>query len=646
MRYPPDLLDEIRARLPVSEVVGRRVQLKKAGREWKALSPFNSEKTPSFYVNDQKGFYHCFSSGKHGDIFSFLIETEGVTFPEAVERLAAQAGVALPTPDPVDRARETRRAGLVEVMEMAAAFYEAELKGRRGGKAREYLARREIGEGLQGRFRLGYSPADRFALRDHLAGKDVPAELMAEAGLLVTGEDVNVPFDRFRDRVMFPITDLRGRVVAFGGRALQADVPAKYLNSPETPLFHKGAMLYNAHLARKAAHDRGTVVAVEGYVDVIALSAAGFPHAVAPLGTALTEEQLALLWRMADEPILCFDGDKAGRRAAFRALDVALPTLPVGKSLRFAILPEGQDPDDLARSGGAPAIERVLSAALPLVDILWARELEAGPTDTPEHRAALERRLFTAVRTIKDETLQRYFREDVETRLAEAFGAARRGRGRGERGGYDARGANYAAGGGRGGPRAGGRFGERPGVRLPAGYKPSPLLLRNRLFAGGEAAAEAPHPREAAILGAFATHPTLLEAQAETLAELDFGSPEAMAVQRCLVDCAARHEDLSPEVIAARLERSGLHRAVESLYERIVPGLRWIGDPLADPMRVEDALRQAITLHRRARTLHTELRAAERALADDDSEANLTWLREVQLQLSSLEGAEAQRDDA
>lgn len=648
MRYPPDLLDEIRARLPVSEVVGRRVQLKKAGREWKALSPFNAEKTPSFYVNDQKGFYHCFSSGKHGDIFRFLMETEGVTFPEAVERLAAQAGVALPTADPADEARQKRRTDLVDVMELAAAFFEAELKGRRGGKARDYLARRGLDETLQARFRIGYSPADRYALRDHLAGKGVPAEMMAEAGLLVTGEDVNVPFDRFRDRVMFPICDLRGRVVAFGGRALQADVPAKYLNSPETPLFHKGATLYNAHLARKAAQQRGTIVAVEGYVDVIALTAIGYPNAVAPLGTALTEEQLALLWRMTDEPILCFDGDKAGRRAAFRALDVALPALPVGKSLRFAILPEGQDPDDLARSGGAPAVERVLSAALPLVEILWARELEAGPTDTPEHRAALERRLFAAVRTIKDETLQRYFREDVETRLADAFGAARRGRGAAqERGGYGGRGgAGRAGGGGRGGGgRTGGRFEERHGARLPAGYRPSPHLLRTRLFAGDAVAPEAPHPREAAILGAFATHPALLEAQAETLAELDFASPEATAVQRCLVDCAARHEALSPEVIAARLERAGLHRAVESLYERIVPGLRWICDPLADPLRVEDAVRQAIILHRRARTLHTELRSAERALAEDDSEANLAWLREVQTQLSSVEGAEAQRED-
>lgn len=644
MRYPPDLLDEIRARLPLSEVVGKRVQLKKAGREWKGLSPFNAEKTPSFYVNDQKQFYHCFSSGKHGDVFTFLMETEGVGFPEAVERLAAMAGVALPSPDPVDREREKKRADLHDVLEMAAAFFEAELAGRRGGKAREYLARREITPGLQTRFRIGYAPSDRFALRDHLASKDVPKALMAEAGLLVTGEDVAVPYDRFRDRVIFPIADLRGRVVAFGGRALQADVPAKYLNSPETPLFHKGTMLYNAHGARKAAHERGTVIAVEGYVDVVAMHAAGFPHTVAPLGTALTEEQLTLLWRFADEPILCFDGDKAGRRAAFRALEVALPNLPVGKSLRFAILPEGQDPDDLARSGGAAAIERVLAAALPLVDVLWARELEAGPTETPEHRAALERRLFAAVRTIKDETLQRYFREDIETRLADAFGAARRGRGGQSRDGGGSHDRAHAP--RTNGFRAGGRFGEKPSPRLPAGYRPSPVLLRTRLFsAPTEIAATGPHPREAAILCAFTAHPSLLEAQAEILAELDFGDPDAVAVQRCLVDCAARHETMSVEVIEARLERAGLRRALDALQERIVPGLRWIAEPHADPLRVEDAVRQAIILHRRAHTLHTELRAAERALAEDDSEANLERLRDVQAQISSLEGTEAQRDE-
>lgn len=646
MRYPPEILDEIRARLPVSEVVGKRVQLKRAGREWKGLSPFNAEKSPSFFVNDQKGFYHCFSSGRHGDVFDFAMEVEGLSFPEAVERLAAQAGVTLPKAEPVDPVREKRRHDLYGVMELAAAFFEGELSGRRGGKAREYCERRGLTESVRARFRLGYAPADRYALRDHLASKDVEVSLMAEAGLLVTGEDVNVPFDRFRDRLMFPITDLKGRVVAFGGRALAADVPAKYLNSPETPLFHKGAMLYNAHGARKAAHERGSVIAVEGYVDVIAMSVAGFPNTVAPLGTAMTEEQLALLWRMADTPILCFDGDKAGRRAAFRALDTALPALPVGKSLRFAMLPEGQDPDDLARAGGAAAIERVLGAALPLVDMLWAREIEAGPVATPEERAALERRLMTSVRAIKDETLQRYYREDMLGRLREAFGTQRGGGGGGGGGG---RYAGPGGGGGRGNygaRRGGGRFGEPVSARVPAGYRPSQILMSTSLFAKTEeGAAPAPHPREAAIVCAFASHTRLLESEVETLAVLDFESREARALQQALVDACAHHAALEPEIVEARLARDGLDAARTALAERIIPSLRWIVDPFADPIRVEDAVRQAIILHRRAHTLHTELRAAERALAEDDTEANLAWLREVQLQLSSIEGAEAQRED-
>src|SRR5829696_5437448 len=407
MRYPPQTLEEIRARLPASAVVGRKVRLKKAGREWKGLSPFNAEKSPSFFVNDQKAFYHCFSSGKHGDIFTFLMETEGLSFPEAVERLASEAGVALPKESREARHEESKRQSLHDVVELAAQFFEVTLQSRVGVKAREYLERRGVAPDSQARFRVGYAPADRYALRDHLAAKSVSVEAMVEAGLLVTGDDIQVPYDRFRDRVMFPIADPRGRIVAFGGRALAADVPAKYLNSPDTPLFNKGRLLYNFHHARKAAHERGTVIAVEGY-----------GNAVAPLGTALTEEQLALLWRLADEPILCFDGDKAGRRAAYRALDVALAALVPGKSLRFALLPEGQDPDDLARAGGQAALARVLDAARPLVDMLWARELEAGPLDTPERRAALERRLKEALQVIRDETLKRYYREDIEARLA------------------------------------------------------------------------------------------------------------------------------------------------------------------------------------------------------------------------------------
>jgi len=622
VRYPPQILEEIRARLPVSAVVGKRVRLKKAGREWKGLSPFNAEKTPSFYVNDQKQFYHCFSSGKHGDIFTFLMETEGVSFPEAVERLAAEAGVPLPKLAPEDRAEEVKRKTLYDAMELAAQFFEASLQGRFGMKARDYLAGRALSPETQKRFRIGYAPPERFALRDHLAQKGISIEMMVEAGLLVSGEDVKVPYDRFRDRVMFPICDVRGRVIAFGGRAMSADVPAKYLNSPDTPLFNKGRLLYNYHLARQPAHERGTVIAVEGYVDVISLSAAGFPHAVAPLGTALTEDQLALLWRLAEEPILCFDGDKAGQRAAYRALETALPNLSPGRSLRFALLPEGLDPDDLARSGGQAAVERVLASAKPLVDILWARETEAGPLDTPERRAALERRLRESLALIRDETLRRYYREEVESRLAALFPDTR------------ARRFNRHAGGGRRDFR--GPAPTTPSARLSV----SPLLARSPLFTGG--AAES--PREAVILCTFLVHPDLIQKHAETLADLELEGRGAHMMRSLLLDSAASGEPADPSVMQARLERAGLAQTADRLTALVHPGDRWMLDPHADPLRLEDALRQAITLHRRARTLHSELRAAERALAEEDNEANLAWLREVQNQLSSVEGAEADLD--
>ncbi|HEY8380953.1 MAG TPA: DNA primase [Microvirga sp.] len=623
MRYPPQILEEIRARLPASSVVGKKVRLKKAGREWRGLSPFNAEKTPSFYVNDQKQFYHCFSSGKHGDIFTFLMETEGLSFPEAVERLASEAGVPLPKLSREDRVEEVKRKSLHDVMELATAYFEASLQGRFGLKARDYLTKRSLGPEPRAQFRIGYAPPERYGLRDHLAGKGVPIEMMVEAGLLVTGEDVQVPYDRFRDRVMFPICDLRGRVVAFGGRAMSADVPAKYLNSPDTPLFQKGRLLYNFHLARKAAHDRGTVIAVEGYVDVISLTQAGYPNAVAPLGTALTEDQLALLWRMSDEPVLCFDGDKAGRRAAYRALDLALPSLESGKSLRFALLPEGQDPDDLARDGGGPAVERVLAAARPLVDILWARETETATLETPEQRAGLERRLKDALGVIRDETLKRYYREEIENRLAALNPEGRGGRTpRQGKGGY-------------------GRGFRGPAPQVPS-LRPtvSSRLASSRLFTGGSAET----PREAMILCTVLAHPELLLTHAETLSQLDLQGRVATALCNALLDIAAGGEAVEPEVMEARLERAGLTEGAAALRALVRPGDSWALDPHADMVRLEDALRQAITLHRRARTLHTELRAAERAIAEEDNEANLAWLREVQNQLSSTEGAEADLD--
>src|SRR6201988_1834982 len=306
MGFPPQFLEELRARLPVSEVVGRRVKLKKAGREWKGLSPFNKEKPPSFTVNDQKGFYHDFSSGKHGNIFDFVMETEGVSFPEAVERLASMAGMALPAANPEAARHEQRRKTLHDVMELAAKFFQDTLNSRNGAKARGYLADRAISPATQLQFRLGYAPGERFALKEHLGSQGISTEDMVEAGLLIGGDDIPVPYDRFRDRVMFPITDVRGRVIAFGGRALEKDVAAKYPNSPETPLFHKGDNHYNLATARQATHNGAPLVVVEGYVDVIAMVGAGFAGSVAPLGTALTGNQLALLWKVGEGPRLCF----------------------------------------------------------------------------------------------------------------------------------------------------------------------------------------------------------------------------------------------------------------------------------------------------------------------------------------------------
>jgi DNA primase len=624
MRFTPSFLDDLRQRLPVSEVVGRRVKLRRQGREYAGLSPFNKEKTPSFFVNDQKGFYHCFSSGKHGDVFRFLMETDGVTFPEAVERVAEMAGVALPKESPEEARRQEVRASLLDVMEMAAAFFEGELQGRGGAAARGYLAGRALSPQTQSAFRLGFAPADRTALKRHLAGRGVPVADMVEAGLMVAGDDIPEPFDRFRDRIIFPIEDSRGRVIAFGGRAMQADAPAKYLNSPETPLFHKGATLYNHHRARAAAHTAGTVVAVEGYVDVIALSAAGISHVVAPLGTALTAEQMELLWRMAPEPILCFDGDKAGRRAGFRAIETALPLLQPGRSLRFAFLPEGQDPDDLVRSEGRGAVEAAFAGAAPLVDMLWAREFDAGPTDTPERAAAFERRLKDGLASIRDDTVRRHYQIAIEGRLAR-FGRppadARRRSGPGRRDGPGRRGgrANWT-------PHAA----DAPPLAPSATLRQSPMM--------GPSAGR-PSGREAALTLALVNHPALLDELAEAFAELDLTTRDLDRLRRAVLDAyaaGATDRDALRARLAAGEDASALSRAEGAL----LAGDWWVG-PGADPADVSMAWRHAAALHVKVRALNTELRAAEQDFGRDFTDGNFRRIVEIQRQLATAEGAEA-----
>lgn len=657
MRFTPQFLDELRARLSVSEVVGKRVKLKKAGREWKGLSPFQQEKTPSFYVNDQKGFYHDFSSGKHGDIISFVMETDGLPFAEAVERLASMAGLALPAVTPDAARQEQRRRTLHDVMELAAKFFAETLASRAGAKARGYLADRAISPATQLQFRLGYAPPppERFALKEHLGKLGVSVEDMVETGLLVAGNDIPVPYDRFRDRVMFPITDLRGRVIAFGGRALEKDVPAKYLNSPETPLFHKGDNLYNHQTARKATHDGSALIVVEGYVDVIAMVTAGFPGAVAPLGTALTESQLALLWKMADEPILCFDGDRAGQKAAYRAADLAMPFLAPGKSLRFALLPEGQDPDDLARSGGRGAIEEVIAAAKPLAEMIWSRELEGGNFSTPERRAALEARIKELSNGIRDEVVRRYYRDDFAERLRRTFAPE------GGRGGFAGRG-NFGQGGGRPfQPRSGGqanRFGGGQGfgsqgrrgapgpVFIPSGpyQAASPQLATSPIMKGQRSAISR---REALILQCLINHPWLLHDHLEEVAALELAHPEAHKLRAGIIAAFANDHHHSPdpgelaEKMRSDIEKSGFSQLLQRVENGITNAAVWGAREGAARDDVLATWRQLVTLHRQYHSLLRELKDAELALGEDPSEANLAWLRDVKARIGEVDGTEA-----
>ena len=636
MNFSPAFLDEIRARLPVSEVAGQRVKLKKQGREWRGLSPFGAEKTPSFYVNDQKGFYHDFSSGKHGDIFSFLRETEGLSFPESVERLAQMAGVPMPVQTQENREAEKARAGLTEVLDLAASFFQGCLQAREGARARGYLADRGMSAAMQQHFRIGYGPPDKYAMRDALALKGASVETMVEAGLLIHGEDIAVPYDRFRDRVMFPICDRGGRVIAFGGRALDKNAPAKYLNSPETSLFHKGSVLYNHHNARKAAHDTGTVIAVEGYVDVVSMTAAGFAHVVAPLGTALTGDQCGLLWKMAPEPILCFDGDKAGRKAAYRAIDTALPLLGPEKTLRFALLPDGQDPDDLARAGGAEAVRAVISQARPLVDVLWQRETEDHPLATPEQRAGLERRLREVVQAIADETLKRHYLDDINARLSRLFGRdQRRERGwQGRQGGVPGR------------PAAPGRRGfGKPNLLLgEAGVAPviGSSLARSALFARGPVTAS---PREAMILILLVNHPGLLAQHAEDIAGIELAGRDHDALRNALV--ALSGEDFEDHVALIKaLDSAGVGETRRKLEAVAAISSLWCVSPAAAQSDADEALRQALTLHRKTHALHQSLRQSQRALGegtldDEAAERELAHLRDIQSQLAAIEGTEA-----
>ena len=421
MKYPQSFIEEIRNRVRVSEVIGRSIPIKRAGREYHALCPFHKEKTPSFTINDEKGFYHCFGCGAHGDVINYIKEYEHLGYREAIEKLAGMAGLAVPQPNRAEAEQYSREQSLQQVMEVVTGWLEHQLMETAEGElARNYLRERGLSADTIAKFRIGYAPADRDALVRALKNQGITEQQLVEVGMLIA-IDGKTPYSRFRRRLMFPIRDRKSRVIAFGGRVLPGepnDDAPKYLNSPETPLFHKGRQLFNLDLARRPAFDGGQLIICEGYMDVVALAQAGIAPAVAPLGTAITPEQLQICWQLVDAPTLCLDGDNAGQRAMTRATELALPLLVPGKTLRVAILPKGEDPDSLIRNIGKHAFEEVIDGASPLSDVLWNQAFATGG-GTPEARAAQEQGLLTRIGQIKHPTVQHYYKQFVREKLRE-----------------------------------------------------------------------------------------------------------------------------------------------------------------------------------------------------------------------------------
>ncbi|MEI2807857.1 MAG: DNA primase [Albidovulum sp.] len=571
MNLPPGFLDELRSRTTLSQVVGRKVvwdrrKSNQAKGDLWAPCPFHQEKTASFHVDDRKGYYYCFGCHAKGDAISFLKEAENLSFIEAVELLAREAGMAMPAADPQVAARADRRAELAGVMEEAVRHYRLQLKTSAGAAARDYLARRGLSEAAQDRFEIGFAPEGWQGLWEALRGRGIAEDLILGAGLAKPSSKGKAPYDVFRNRIMFPIRDARGRCIAFGGRAMDPGDSAKYLNSPETELFDKGRTLFNHGPAREAAGRAQPLIVAEGYMDVIALVGAGFGGAVAPLGTAITEDQLRLLWRLHPEPLIMLDGDAAGIRAAMRLVDLALPLLESGLGLRFVILPEGMDPDDLIRARGRAAVEAALAGAEPMVNLLWRRETEGRIFDSPERKATLDKALREAIRRIADPSIRAHYGEEIKRLRWELFAPARPAHGSARA--WDGRPGRGRLGGGQlGGGRGAGRF--RPG---PA-TEPLPGT-RASLLAAAPGAEVEDYLREAMILAIALTHPACVarfESQFETVA---FRDPGHERLRHALL--ASIHDgDAAPlREKVARTAGAELEKLFALAHVRIAPPVR------------------------------------------------------------------------
>ncbi len=528
------------------------------GDMW-APCPFHHEKTASFHVDDQKGFYYCFGCHAKGDAIGFIRETENVEFMEAVRILASEAGMPIPERDPQAQAKADKRTQLIEVMEQAVQHFRLALQTGAGAVARDYLDRRGLTQATQDRFDIGFAPDAWQGLWDHLSGKGIAADLILDCGLARPSQKGGKPYDTFRGRIMFPIRDARGRCVAFGGRAMDPNDNAKYLNSPETELFDKSRVLYNQAPAREAAGKGAPLIVAEGYMDVIALVQAGFGAAVAPLGTAVTEAQLHLLWRIADEPIMALDGDRAGLAAAHRVIDLALPLLEAGKSLRFALMPEGKDPDDLLRAQGPGAVQALLDQALPMVQLLWQRETEGRDFDSPERKAALDKTLRERLKTIRDASIRGHYGQAIKDLRWQLF-SPRRAPARGQKGN-----ARWAP----------------PGT--PRASTKSSLLV-----AAGDQVTD--HMREAVILATLVMTPEIAERFDSEIGRLSCADP----LHAQLRDLILRHAHDGAEVLRGEIERTVGGDTLEKLltlpHVAITPPVRYPGNQEMAEMTVAEEL--------------------------------------------------------
>jgi DNA primase len=596
----PQFLDELRARTTLSALVGRTLKLQRAGNEFKACCPFHNEKTPSFYVNDEKGFYHCFGCQAHGDAIRWLTDQRGLSFMDAVKELADQAGMEVPAPDPRSQERAERAAGLYEVMEAAAGWFSEQLDIGEGAAARDYLLRRGVGPETKAAFGFGFAPDSRGKLK--VALKKFGNDKLIEAGLLIKPEEDKEPYDRFRGRLMFPIRDARGRCIAFSGRILGNGEP-KYLNSPDTPLFDKGRTLFNLHRAGPASRARKLVVVVEGQMDVVALDQAGWPEVVAPLGTALTEAQLGLLWKLSPTPLMCFDGDSAGQKAAVRAALRALPQVAPGRSLGFVTLPPGQDPDDLIKASGRAAFDALLETPESLVERLWRHELDAAPLNTPEQKAGLRRRLMDHVAAIGDPDVRDQYRTEFLRRFEALTGFQRR---------------PWTPG------RSGGRFVPPPRPASAAAKSVGRTGLSPELGR--------------AVLQGLIRFPALIGAHADAISELPLGEGSLARLRAVLLEAAMTHSALDQQALDTILAEEGGAHLVEELGRKRGLGFSFTRRDV-EPERARRDLALVIATLAARPGLDAALEAATARLKDEGDDAAF---REQQRLLQARSEADTQ----